>query len=159
MSAAAEVSSQKIRTTIRQRRPAWRERIADVRDPYRTIPMLEIVPNLPVAVDLPDASAIEILDETTLRVDQALEMAMKILEVLPAGSWEPESDSGEVLRFRLLRDDWKLDSVVLLRKCLFRLALDPAAAAKIEYLQRDLAWSLTQRYSFVYPNALRHRID
>lgn len=94
-----------------------------------------------------------------VHVDQCVDVAARIMEVLPFDQFELESVDGETIRYRILSSGWALEKAVFLRKSLQRLAADPYRAAKIEYLQRDLLWSTRSRRAFVYPNALRRELD
>ena len=94
-----------------------------------------------------------------VQVDQCIDVASRIMEVLPFDQFELESADAETIRYRILSSEWALEKAVFLRKSLQRLAEDPHRAVKIEYLQRDLLWSTRSRRSFIYPNALRHELD
>lgn len=81
-------------------------------------------------------------------------IAQEIVRVLPAGSAVRIcSDDADAVRFTVSATGLKLRSVVFSRESLRRLASDPAAGVKIEYLQRDLLAG--RRAEFRYPRHSR----
>ncbi len=81
-------------------------------------------------------------------------IAQEIVSVLPAGSAVRIcSDDADTVRFTVSATGLKLRSVVFSRDSLRRLSMDPAAAVKIEYLQRDLLGG--RRTEFRYPRHSR----
>ena len=98
---------------------------------------------------------IERLTIDDVHLDECLDVAARIMEVLPFDRIELEEEDDETLRYTVFDPSWTLTSVVFLKKSLRRLASDPHRSIKIEYLRRDLLWSTTGRRSFVYPSALR----
>jgi hypothetical protein len=125
-------------------------------DPRKTLetPVPERVRTLEVRWDV-DA---ERLRSDEFRVDPCFDIAMRVLEVLPYDRFELESETDEVLRYQLSDPDWKLRSVIFMKKSLRRLAADPHRDIKLRYLQNDLRWSTRQRQVFTYPHALRHHL-
>lgn len=100
-------------------------------------------------------AGIERLTIEDVHLDECLDVAARIMEVIPFDRIELESTDDETLRYTVKEPNWRLTSIVFLRRSLRRLAADPDRAIKIAYLQRDLQWSTTGRRSFVYPSALR----
>lgn len=90
-------------------------------------------------------------DETTI--------AEKIVSILPDGVARQFSAERETIRYSVRADGLKLRTIVLSRKSLRKLADDPAAAVKIEYLQRDLLATATERREFRYPRPVVHPVS
>ncbi|HYH07606.1 MAG TPA: hypothetical protein VEK11_11165 [Thermoanaerobaculia bacterium] len=87
-------------------------------------------------------------DETTI--------AEQIVSILPAGVARQFSSERDTIRYAVRAEGLKLRTIVLSRKSLRKLAEDPAAAVKIEYLQRDLLATAEQRCEFRYPRPVVH---
>jgi hypothetical protein len=85
-------------------------------------------------------------------------IAEKIVSVLPAGVARQFSSERETIRYAVRAEGMKLRTIVLSRKSLRKLIEDPAAAIKIEYLQRDLVASATERREFRYPRPVTHPV-
>jgi hypothetical protein len=153
MSSLSNLLPYRIKTGERPMPPLPAARRTDPRKTLET-PTPERVRTLEVRWDL-DA---ERLKSDEFRVDPCLDVAMRILEVIPYDRFELESETDEVLRYRLRDPDWKLVSVIFMKKSLRRLAADPHRDVKLRYLQNDLAWSTRQRQIFTYPHALRHHL-
>lgn len=83
-------------------------------------------------------------------------IAEEIVSVLPAGVARELSSERNVIRFAVREEGMKLRTIVLNRRSLRKLANDPLATIKIEYLKRDLLRSASQRREFVYPRPVVH---
>ena len=83
-------------------------------------------------------------------------IAQQIISVLPDGSVTRLvcSDAG-IIRFAVADPSLKLKTVTFTRHSLRKLAIDPASAVKIDYLQRDLLRSAARRTEFRYPRSNR----
>lgn len=104
-------------------------------------------------------TGIERLTIDDVHVDDCVDVATRIMEVLPFDSFELDSVDSETVRYRITLSNWSLRTVVFFKKSLRRLAADAGRAVKIEYLRRDLLWATRSRRSFVYPAALRHTLE
>ncbi len=78
-------------------------------------------------------------------------IAEEIVSVLPAGIARACSADRTAIRYTVRGEGMKLQSIVLRRSSLRRLAEDPARRVKIEYLQRDLLEAAAKRPEFRYP--------
>lgn len=91
------------------------------------------------------------------RKQDEMMIANEIVSVFPAGVAREFSSERETIRFAVRAEGMKLRKIVLSRRSLRRLLADPAAAVKIEYLQRDLLRAAQQRSEYVYPRPVVHR--
>ena len=83
-------------------------------------------------------------------------IAEEIVSVLPAGSVARLiSDDRDSIRYAVQSATLKLRTIVLNRRALNHLTVDPVRAVKIEYLQRDLIRSAIRRAEFRYPRLSR----
>ncbi|HVS33301.1 MAG TPA: hypothetical protein VMS98_17825 [Thermoanaerobaculia bacterium] len=93
---------------------------------------------------------------TNTRTIDETRLAQEIVGVLPQGVVTRLcSDDAEIIRFAVSDPSLKLKTISFSRKSLRRLAIDPALAVKIEYLQRDLVRSAARRAEFRYPRENR----
>jgi hypothetical protein len=83
-------------------------------------------------------------------------IAEEIVSVLPAGIARACSPEKHTIRYTLRADGMKLRTIVFNRESLRRLLADPHRAVKVEYLQRDLLESATNRKQFHYPRLHVH---
>lgn len=83
------------------------------------------------------------IDETKLAEEIVGVMGPEVVRVC--------SDDRESLRFSIRSAALKLRSIVLNRKSLRKLLLDPMGEIKIAYLKRDLRRAAQQRLEYVYP--------
>ena len=86
----------------------------------------------------------------TNKLDES-RIAEEIVSVLPTGVARECSSERGALRYSVRAAGLKLRTIVLNRRSLQKLAADPLRDVKIEYLQRDLLRSATQRAEFCYP--------
>ena len=83
-------------------------------------------------------------------------IAQQITSVLPDGAVTRLcTDDAETIRFSVAAPGLKLKTLIFRRDSLSRLAADPAAGVKIEYLQRDILRSAGRRGEFRYPRESR----
>ncbi len=90
------------------------------------------------------------------RTENENAIAEQIVSVLPAQVAREFCLERGSIRYAVRGEGIKLRTIVLKRSSLRRLAADPAAAVKIEYLQRDLLSAATQRAEFRYPRPVVH---
>ena len=82
-------------------------------------------------------------------------IAELIVSALPGGIARACSADRDTIRYAVRATGMKLRTIVFKRASLQRLAGDPAALVKIEYLQRDLIDSAARRSEFRYPRLSR----
>ena len=83
-------------------------------------------------------------------------IAEMIVGVLPAELVRECSSERDTVRFAVRGEGIKLQKIVLKRPSLRRLATDPDAAVKIEYLQRELLSAAAVRAEWRYPRPVVH---
>lgn len=83
-------------------------------------------------------------------------IAEAIVSVLPASVAREFSSERDTIRFAVRGEGMKLRKIVLKRESLRKLVEDPLGAVKIEYLQRELLSTATDRREFRYPRPLVH---
>ena len=88
---------------------------------------------------------------TTTRNTEETRLANEIVSVLDPAAVRACSDDRDAIRYAVRSGALKLRAIVLRRTALRRLLADTARAIKIEYLQRDLLRSATQRTDYFYP--------
>jgi hypothetical protein len=92
---------------------------------------------------------------TQISIDET-QIAGRIISALPDVSvTRLIAEDRETIRYAVADRSLKLKTITFSRKSLRRLALDPACAVKIEYLQRDLVRSASRRAEFRYPRENR----
>jgi hypothetical protein len=92
---------------------------------------------------------------STMKMMDETKVAEAIVSVLPEGVVRVCSDDRESIRYAVRAANLALQTIVLSRASLRRLADDPQRAVKIEYLQRDLLRSASRRAEFQYPRPNR----
>jgi hypothetical protein len=90
------------------------------------------------------------MNNTIKNLDEA-RLAAEIVSVLQPAALRACCDDREAIRYAVREDSLKLRVIVLNRDALRRLLTDPQGAVKIEYLQRDLLRSATERAVYRYP--------
>jgi hypothetical protein len=90
----------------------------------------------------------------TTKYDES-RIAEEIVSVLPAGVARACSPERNTIRYAVRGEGMKLQTIVLNRASLRRLASDPQREVKIEYLKRDLLQSASRRGEFRYPRLSR----
>ena len=83
-------------------------------------------------------------------------IAEMIVGVLPAEIVRECSPERDAVRFAVRGEGIRLQKIVLKRPSLRRLATDPDAAVKIEYLQRELLSAAAVRAEWRYPRPVVH---
>ena len=78
-------------------------------------------------------------------------IAEEIVSVLPAGVARACSPEKDTIHYTVRAAGLKLQTIVLKRSSLRRLAADPDREIKLDYLKRDLLESATRRGEFRYP--------
>jgi hypothetical protein len=88
----------------------------------------------------------------------ARRIAEEILGVLPAHAIVVEGEDSRSIRFRIRRSrGWKLEKVLFSTGSLEKLAADPDRGVKVEYLQREIARTISSRREYLYPRSARPR--
>ena len=95
---------------------------------------------------------------TTTRNNDETRLANEIVSVLDPAALRACSDDRDAIRYAVRSAALKLRTIVLRRAALRRLLGDSARDVKVEYLQRDLLRSATQRADYFYPRpSVGHR--
>lgn len=90
------------------------------------------------------------MNTTTRNLDET-RLANQIVSVLDPATLRACSDDRDAIRFAVRSSTLKLRTIVLRRAALRRLLGDAARDVKVEYLQRDLLRSASQRAEYFYP--------
>jgi hypothetical protein len=93
---------------------------------------------------------------TQVTTNDECRIAEEIVGVLPADIVRACSPEKNKIRYSVRADGMKLKTIVFSRESLRRLLADPLLAVKVEYLQRDLLESATQKKEFRYPRTHLH---
>jgi hypothetical protein len=88
-----------------------------------------------------------------MRTSNETRLANEIVSVLPPGALHLCSEEIETICYTVRGRLLKLRSIVLDRKALRHLLVDPAQSVKIEYLRRDLLRSAIRFDEYRYPRS------
>lgn len=89
-----------------------------------------------------------------MKTNDETRVAEEIVEVM-GSAVRLCSDDRDTLRFAVRGDGLALRTIVFARAALRKLAVDPIRSIKVEYLQRDLLRTATNRSEYRYPRKNR----